>query len=160
MTHVLTNVSTLSAIVSCSALVVPTTLVQVPQHHVFDFADYLDEQDLSDVIANGDVLRSATTGNVFLDILPIAEVAPNVVSWLKEHRCPRFSGCCRVALAPYALMADLLAEYPGNSWEAQGYTAIAASALEVSVALELRGCSTLLQLELSDASPQLGSSLL
>lgn len=160
MTQVLTSVSILSTLVSCSALVIPTTLVQIPQHHVFDFADYLDEQDLSDVVANGDVLRSAAPGGVFLDILPLTEVAPDVVSWLKEHHCPRFPGYCRVALAQYAYMADLLADYPGNSWEAQGYTAIAASALEVSIALELRGYSTLLQLELPGASPQAGSSLL
>jgi hypothetical protein len=152
MTQVLTSVSILSALVSCSAVVVPTTLVQIPQHRAFDFADYLDEQDLSDVVANNDVLRSAAPGGVFLDILPMAEVAPDAVFWLKEHSCPRLPGCCRVALAQYALMADLLTEYPGNSWEAQGYTAIAASALEVSVALELRGCSTLVQLELPAAS--------
>jgi hypothetical protein len=152
MTQSPTNVSTLSTLVSHSAVVVPTTLVQIPQQHVFAFADYLDEQELTDVFANGDVLRNAAAGGVFLDILPMVEIAPNVVSWLKEHRCPRLPGCCRVARAENDLMIDLLTDYQGNQWDTQGYAAIAASALEVSIALELRGCPTLLQLELPEVN--------
>jgi hypothetical protein len=159
MTHVPTNASALSTLIVRSAVVVPTTLVQLSPQHVFDFADYLDEHELSDVFANDDELRGAATGEVFLDALPMVEIAPDVLFWLKEHHCFMFSGCCRVAHAEHALIADLLTDYQGNCWEAQGYTTVAASALEVSIALELRGCPTLLQLELLGASPQ-GSSLL
>jgi hypothetical protein len=49
-------------------------------------------------------------------------------------------------------MRDLLTDYQGNHWEAQGYAAIAVSALEASIALELHGCPTLLQLELPEVN--------
>jgi hypothetical protein len=147
MANVLTNASTLSDLVSRWAVVVPTTLVQIPQKHVLAFADYLDEHELTDVFANGDTLRSSAGGGIFLDAVPMMQLAPEVYYWLRERHCPRLPGCCRVALSDKAVITDLLIDYQGNCWDAQGYTAIAASALEVSIALELRGCPTLLQLE-------------
>jgi hypothetical protein len=147
MANALTNASTLSELVSRWAVVVPTTLVQIPQEHVFAFADYLDENELSDVFANGDTLRSSACSGIFLDAIPMMQLAPDVLYWLDEHHCRRLPGCCRIALSDHAVITDLLIDYQGNRWDAQGYTAIAASALEVSIALELRRCPTLLQLE-------------
>jgi hypothetical protein len=152
MTNALTTIAPLSDSVSRRAVVVPTTLVQIPQKHVLDFADYLDKLELSDVFANGDTLRNSACGGAFLDAISMIQLAPEALYWLDEQHCPRLPDCCRVALADKAVITDLLIDYQGTCWDAQRYTAIAASALEVSIALELCGCPTLLQLELPGVS--------
>lgn len=134
------------------AAVVSTTICHLSAREALDFADYLESQNLADTlldqrILNCTVLKEPSEEGFFLDQMLIAPASSDAVQWLRDRRCHRFAGC-RVSLYEAAAMDDLLEDYQGGRWDNQGYTVVVASAIEIAIALELRECPCMLQLEL------------
>lgn len=134
--------------------VVPTTIAHLSAEVAQDFAAYLEAQHLAETVQEQcvldiEVLAHPPETGYYLDQERMGDVCPDALLWLTERRVRRCAGC-RVERYEETVMEDLLMEYQASQWDTQGYTVIAASVIEVSMALELRGCPTLLQLELAD----------
>ena len=134
--------------------VVPTAIIHLSAQQAEDFANYLEAQHLADTVQEQRVLdvealtHSPETG-CSLDQERMGDACPDALLWLQEQWPHRCAGC-RVERYEEAVMEDLLKDYQGSQWDRQGYAVIVASAIEIAIALELRGCPTLLQLELTD----------
>jgi hypothetical protein len=138
----------------CQATVVSTTAIHLTARQALDFAEYLEAENAAEILLEHRVLDSKTLkepseDGFFLDQALLAQVSPDAVNWLEQHGCSRLPGC-RVAQHTGEVMDNLLsADYRGGRWDT--YAVIIASALEISIALELRECPCLLQLELPGA---------
>ena len=141
---------------SRNAVVTSTPLVSLSAERAYDLATYLKEHDLAEVmlehrVADSEMLKNPAADGFFLDLAQLSSVAPGALLWLKQCRCQLVSGC-RIELCEESALEDLLMDYQGDIWEEFGYALIAASAVEISIALELREYPCLRQLELPGAS--------
>ncbi len=153
----MTNI--LSTLPSRSTVVTSTPIVCLPGRLSEDFAFYLEKHESCEVMLEQQVvdswlLKNPASGDFLLDLARLSSIAPDAVWWLKQRYCHTISGC-RVEWGEESTkdtLEQLLLDYEGDTWEDFGYTLIEASAVEISIALELRDCPCLLQLELPGAS--------
>src|SRR5262249_50337530 len=131
---------------------VGTTVVQLSSQQAADFADFLETHQLDEPLREQGILSCTWLRTqvepILLDLSLLAHATLDAYYWLKDRWCPLSMGC-RVASCSEPLLSALLFHYQGCRLPEQQYALIAASSIEVSVALEiLHDAPTLLQLEL------------